>query len=98
MGIGRSNQEEVIWDPLEGVKLTDDLINYPIALMNDCEAMECYQIETGLNYCAYGASGIGESGGANVCNLTRYAVHNAIGKWVDLKTKPDKILKALGKI
>jgi xanthine dehydrogenase molybdenum-binding subunit len=98
MGIGRSNQEEVIWDPTEGVKLTDDLINYPIALMNDCESMEYYQIETGLGYTAYGTFGIGESGGANVCNLTRYAVHNAIGKWVDLKTKPDKILKALGKV
>jgi CO/xanthine dehydrogenase Mo-binding subunit len=26
------------------------------------------------------------------------AVHNAIGKWVDLPATPEKVLKALGKI
>jgi CO/xanthine dehydrogenase Mo-binding subunit len=32
MGIGRSNTLQVIWDPVTGVKLNDNLINYPIAL------------------------------------------------------------------
>jgi hypothetical protein len=41
--------------------------------------------------------GVGENPAACTASLTRYAVHNAIGKWVDLKTTPDKILKALGK-
>ncbi|MFC1846472.1 xanthine dehydrogenase family protein molybdopterin-binding subunit [Chloroflexota bacterium] len=98
MGIGRCNQEQIIWDPQTGVRLTDNLINYDIALMNDCEQIDCFQIETGLGYGSYGTFGIGESGGACVASLSRYAVHNAIGKWVDLKTTPDKILKALGKV
>ena len=97
MGLGRCKQEQMIWDPQTGVRLTDNLINYPIAVMNDTAAIECYQVETGLGYGSYGSFGIGESGGACGCVLTRYAVHNAIGKWVDLKTTPEKILKALGK-
>jgi CO/xanthine dehydrogenase Mo-binding subunit len=97
MGLGRCKQEQIIWDPVEGVRLTDNLLNYDIAVMDDCKAMEVHQIETGLGYSAYGGFGIGESAGACGCVLTRYAVHNAIGKWVDLKTTPDKILKALGK-
>ena len=98
MGIGRCNTEQIIWDPQEGVRLTDNLIDYRIALMNDCGPMDCYQVETGLSHGPYGATGIGESAGACVASLSRYAVHNAIGKWVDLKTTPEKILKALGKI
>jgi CO/xanthine dehydrogenase Mo-binding subunit len=97
MGLGRCKQEQIIWDPQSGVRLTDNLINYDIALMNDTESIECHQVETGLGYGPYGTYGIGESGGACACVLTRYAVHNAIGKWVDLKTTPEKILKALGK-
>jgi xanthine dehydrogenase molybdenum-binding subunit len=98
MGVGRSNTEQVIWDPIEGVKLNDNLIGYDIALMNDItEGVDCYAVETGLSYGPYGTCGCSEAPAANVSGLTRYAVHNAIGKWVDLKTTPDKILKALGK-
>jgi len=97
MGIGRSKQEQIIWDNTEGVKLTDNLIGYDIAVMNDCGPIDCHLVETHSGYTGYGAFGIGESAAACGCMLTRYAVHNAIGKWVDLKTTPDKILKALGK-
>ena len=98
MGVGRGNTEQVLFDPLTGVKLTDDLVNYPIALMNDIEeGVDCHFIETGLCYGAYGSGGCSEAPAAVTSSLTRYAVHNAIGKWVDLKTTPDKILKALGK-
>jgi CO/xanthine dehydrogenase Mo-binding subunit len=97
MGIGRSNTEQLIWDLNEGVKLNDNLIGYDIALINDCGPIECHHIESHLGYTGYGAFGVGESAAANGCSLTRYSVHNAIGKWVDLKTTPDKILKALGK-
>lgn len=98
MGFGRSTFEEVIFDPSDGVRLNDDLINYPVPVMNDIEGpIECHQIETGLGYAAYGMFGVGENIGACVANLSRYAVHNAIGKWVDLCTSPKKILEALGK-
>jgi xanthine dehydrogenase molybdenum-binding subunit len=98
MGVGRSNTEQVIWDPGAGIKLNDDLIQYPIPLMNDIEiGVDCLAVETGLSYGPYGTCGCSEAPAAVVSGLTRYAVHNAIGKWVDLKTTPDKILKALGK-
>jgi CO/xanthine dehydrogenase Mo-binding subunit len=97
MGIGRANTLQVIWDPQTGVKLNDNLIQYPIALYNDCTSVDCHLVETGLSWASYGACGIGESPAACVASLTRYAVYNAIGKWVNLKTTPEKILKALGK-
>ncbi|MCL2149689.1 MAG: molybdopterin-dependent oxidoreductase [Dehalococcoidia bacterium] len=98
MGFGRSTFEEVIFDPTDGVRLNDDLISYPVPVMNDIEGpIVCHQIETGLGYAAYGMIGVGENIGACVANLSRYAVHNAIGKWVDLCTSPKKILEALGK-
>jgi len=100
MGWGRSRQEEVIYDPNTGVKLNNNLIGYPIALINDLgkDVIDPHQIETALGYGPYGAYGVGESAAANICSLARYAVHNAIGKWVDLKTTPAKILTALGKV
>ena len=98
MGEGSSNTEQVLYDPQTGVKLTDNLIAYDIALVNDIDSIECYDVETGLGYSAYGLMGCSESPKACTVGLTRYAVHNAIGKWVDIKTTPEKILKALGKI
>jgi CO/xanthine dehydrogenase Mo-binding subunit len=81
MGVGRSNTEQVIWDPQRGVKLNNNLIGYPIALINDIyEVPETLQVETGLGYGAYGTQGIGECAAAVVSGMTRYAVHNAIGK------------------
>ena len=97
MGFGRSCTEEIIYDPIEGVKLNDNLVGYGVALMDDIKAIDCHLVETGLGWSAYGLFGIGESGCACTIGLARYAVHNAIGKWVDLKVTPDKILKALGK-
>lgn len=99
MAISRSNTEAVYFDPQTGIKLNDNLIFYPIALMNDCSGeIDCHLVETGLSYGPYGTCGIGESGTAAAQWLTGPAIYNAIGKWVDYPTTPDKVLKALGKI
>ena len=97
MGMGRSNAQEVVYDPLTGVKLNDNLCFYPVYAMNDMGPVSCDLIETGTGYSAYGATGIGESGCAVTMAMTHAAVYNAIGKWVNLPTTPDKVLKALGK-
>ncbi|MCW4004973.1 MAG: molybdopterin-dependent oxidoreductase, partial [Candidatus Bathyarchaeota archaeon] len=90
MGISRSNQEQIIYDPIEGVRLNDNHIGYPIVLMNDIpEGVVRGTVETHFGYSAYGACGIGENPAACTASLTRNAVHNAIGKWVDLKTTPE---------
>jgi CO/xanthine dehydrogenase Mo-binding subunit len=99
MGVGRSNTEEMFYDPQTGVKMNDDLIFYPIALMNDIKQVESHIVETRQGYGAYGAVGIGENIGAIMSSCTNDAVYNAIGKWVDrIVTSPDKILRTLGKI
>jgi xanthine dehydrogenase molybdenum-binding subunit len=97
-GNSRSGLEEQFYDPLTGVQLNDNLIFYPIGLMNDCAFADAPLIETGGGYGPYGATGNGESSGAGAQSLIPTAVHNAIGKWVDLPCTPDRILKALGKI
>jgi len=97
MGMGRSNFQEAIYDPMTGVTLNNDLINFPITTMNDIGPIDCHIVETAFGYSAYGVSGVGESGSAATMALTQPAIYNAIGKWVDIPTTPDKVLKALGK-
>jgi xanthine dehydrogenase molybdenum-binding subunit len=97
MGMGRSNAQEVVYDPSTGVKLNDNLCFYPVYTMNDIGPIDPYLVETGFGYSAYGVSGIGESGSAATMGLTAPAVYNAIGKWTDIPTTPDRVLKALGK-
>jgi CO/xanthine dehydrogenase Mo-binding subunit len=99
MGLGRAKQEAVIYDPQTGIKLNDNLIGYPVAVMNDCSGtIDCHLLETGLAYGPFGMCGIGESAGGTVSSLTFSAIYNAIGKHVDdFPTSPHKILKALGK-
>jgi xanthine dehydrogenase molybdenum-binding subunit len=97
MGYSRSGLEEQVYDPQTGVQLTDNLIGYPIAVMNDAAHADAYRIETGGGYGPYGATGCGESPCAIAINLIPTAVHNALGVWVDTPPTPMRILKALGK-
>jgi CO/xanthine dehydrogenase Mo-binding subunit len=97
MGIGRSNTEAIYYDPQTGIKLNDNLLGYEVPVLNDCGVIDCHLVETGQGYGAYGSVWIGESAGAIVSPLTAAAIYNAIGKWVDLPTTPNKVLKALGK-
>jgi CO/xanthine dehydrogenase Mo-binding subunit len=98
-GLGRSCNEAVYHDPRTGIKLNDNLIDYPQYTMNDIESIHIDKIETGLGYGPYGMIGLGESSACCSQTLTGPAIYNAIGKHVDsFPTTPDKILKALGKI
>jgi xanthine dehydrogenase molybdenum-binding subunit len=99
MGVSRSNMEECYYDPLTGVTLNDDMIFYPIALMNDVGPIDCHIVETGQGYGAYGAAGIGENIGVTMSSCTIDAIYNATGKWLEHRaTTPDRVLKMLGKI
>jgi CO/xanthine dehydrogenase Mo-binding subunit len=84
MGVGRSNTEQVIWDPIEGVKLNDNLIGYDIALMNDItEGVDCYAVEKpDCRMGPYGTCGCSEAPAANVSAGRDMPLHNAIGKWL----------------
>ena len=61
MGLGRALTEEMVWDPVTGVLLNRNLLDYKYATMLDYPAADCIYIETGLGHGPYGSTGIGES-------------------------------------
>jgi CO/xanthine dehydrogenase Mo-binding subunit len=98
-GLGRSSTEVIYRDPRTGIRLNDNLIDYPQLTMNDIGAVEIEKLETGLGYGPYGMIGLGESASCCTMTITGPAIYNAIGKYVDsFPTTPDRVLKALGKI
>jgi len=99
MGVSRAKFEEVVHDPVTGVMLNGNLIDYKIATMKDLGPVSTILVETGMGYGPYGLIGVGEDIGTVVPGLTAPAVFNAIGVRIDdFPITPDKILKALGKI
>jgi CO/xanthine dehydrogenase Mo-binding subunit len=98
MGVSRVRTEEVIYCPATGVVLNGNLLDYKINTMLDCSTMHTAIIETAMGYGPYGSTGVGEDVATMVPFAFYGAVHNAIGKWVDLPATPDKVLKALGRI
>ncbi len=99
MGVSRAKFEEVVHDPITGVLLNGNLIDYKIATMKDLGPISTILVETGMGYGPYGLTGIGEDIATVVPGLLAPAVYNAIGRWVeDFPITPDKVLKALGKI
>jgi CO/xanthine dehydrogenase Mo-binding subunit len=98
MGVGRGLFEEVVHDPVTGVMLNGNLLDYRIATMNDVGPIETKLVETGMGYGPYGVIGIGEDVGTVMPALPGPAVHNAIGVWIDdFPVTPAQVLKALGK-
>jgi xanthine dehydrogenase molybdenum-binding subunit len=98
MGVGRAKTEEVIYDPVTGVMLNGNLIDYKIATMLDVGPVDTILVETGMGYGPYGVVGIGEDVATVVPALLGPAVYNATGVWVDdYPITPDKVLGALGK-
>lgn len=88
-------QEEYVYDPATGVKLSTNMFDYKKVSMLDMPRVDLQLLESrGSNAC-YGASGISHSL-ANT-HLVIMAIHNAIGKWVESPATPDRVLQALGK-
>jgi xanthine dehydrogenase molybdenum-binding subunit len=99
MGVGRARSEEVVHDPVTGVMLNGNLIDYKIATMLDVGPIDTILVESGMGYGPYGLVGIGEDVATVVPALLGPAVYNAIGVWIDdYPITPDKILEALGKV
>ncbi len=98
MAIGRGRSEEVIHDPVTGVMLNGNLLDYKIATLQDIGNIDTLLVETGMGYGPYGAIGIAEDVATVVPGLISPAVHNALGVWVEnYPITPDQVLKALGK-
>lgn len=98
MGVGRGLFEEVVHDPVTGVMLNGNLLDYKFATFNDVGPIETRLVETGMGYGPYGSVGIGEDIATIVPALPGPAIHNALGIWVeDFPITPAVVLKALGK-
>ncbi len=97
MGLSWSRIEELIYDPQTGVVLNTNMHDYKVATILDTGPITPLNPETGMGYGPYGCFGVGEDPADSNPTMMYDAVHNAIGKWVDLPTTPDRVLKALGK-
>lgn len=99
MGVGRALFEEIVHDPVTGVMLNGNLLDYKIATIDDCRTIDTHLVETQQGYGPYGATGIGEDIATVIPALLGPAVYNAIGEWIyEFPITPEKVLKALGKI
>jgi CO/xanthine dehydrogenase Mo-binding subunit len=98
MGVGRGKSEEIIHDPVTGVMLNGNLIEYKIATILDVDSIDTLLVETRMGYGPYGTTGIGEDIATVVPALVGPAVYNAIGVWIDdFPITPDKVLESVGK-
>jgi CO/xanthine dehydrogenase Mo-binding subunit len=98
MGVGRARSEEVIYDPVTGVMLNGNLLDYKIASMLDVGPVDTILVETGMGYGPYGVVGIGENIATVVPALLGPAIYSAIGVWIDdYPITPARVLEALGK-
>jgi CO/xanthine dehydrogenase Mo-binding subunit len=88
-------QEEFVFDPQTGVRLSTNMFDYKKVGMLDMPRVQTQLLETRCSNACYGGSGISHSL-ANT-HLVIMAIHNAIGKWVESPATPEKVLKALGK-
>ena len=99
MALGEALTEELIYDPVRGVPLNFNFIDYKMPTILDMPTVEPVLLEVWRGAGEYGACGIGE--GAVTCapRAIANAIYNAIGARVDeLPLTPEKVLRALGKI
>jgi CO/xanthine dehydrogenase Mo-binding subunit len=98
MALGRGLlQDQTIYDPGTGVRLTSDLLHTHIAINKDCGPITTVIKEFGHGEGPYGLMGVGEDTTDSGSCAFMSAVYNAIGKKVDPPCTPVSILKALGK-
>ena len=99
IGVGEALTEEIIYDEATGVPLNFNLIDYKIPTMLDMPDIDPVLIEVWKGAGEYGACGIGEGTVTCTPRAVLNAIYNAIGVRVnDIPVKPEKVLRALGKI
>ncbi len=99
MGVGESLTEEIIYDEKTGIPLNFNWIDYKIPTIADMPDVEPVLMEVWRGAGEYGACGIGESVVTCTPRAIANAIYNAIGVRIDeIPIKPEKVLKALGKI
>jgi xanthine dehydrogenase molybdenum-binding subunit len=99
MALGEALTEELIYDPVRGLPLNFNFIDYKMPTLLDMPAIEPVLLEVWRGAGEYGACGIGEGTLTCTPRAIANAIYNAIGARVDeLPMTPEKVLRALGKI
>ncbi|MBI2518866.1 MAG: molybdopterin-dependent oxidoreductase [Bdellovibrio sp.] len=99
IGVGESLTEEIIYDEETGRPLNFNLIDYKIPTMADMPEIDPVLMEVWKGAGEYGACGIGEGTVTCTPRSVLNAIYNAIGVRInDIPIKPEKVLKALGKV
>ena len=99
MAIGETLTEEIIYDEATGIPLNFNWIDYKIPTITDFPAVEPVLMEIWKGAGEYGACGIGESVTTCTPRAIANAIYNATGVRIDnIPFKPEKVLKALGKL
>ncbi|MEA5077727.1 MAG: xanthine dehydrogenase family protein molybdopterin-binding subunit [Anaerolineaceae bacterium] len=97
MALGEALSEEIIYDPVHGIPLNFNFIDYKIPTILDMPPVEPVLLEIWRGDGEYGACGIGEGTLTCTPRAVANAVYNAIGVRVDeLPISSDRVLKALG--
>jgi xanthine dehydrogenase molybdenum-binding subunit len=99
MGMGEALTEEIIYDEATGVPLNFNFIDYKIPTIADMPDIDPILLEVWKGAGKYGACGIGEGTLTCTPRAVMNAIYNAIGVRInDIPVKPEKIIRALGKV
>ena len=99
IGAGESLSEEIIYDEETGTPLNFNWIDYKIPTLADMPDIEPVLLEVWKGAGEYGACGIGEGTVTCTPRAVLNAIYNAIGVRInDIPIKPEKVIKALGKV
>jgi xanthine dehydrogenase molybdenum-binding subunit len=99
MAVGEALTEELIYDPVRGVPLNFNFIDYKMPTIADMPEIEPVLLEVWRGAGEYGACGIGEGTLTCTPRAIANAVYNAIGvRLDDIPITPEKVLHALGQI
>ena len=99
MGLGEVLTEEIIYDEATGFPLNFNLIDYKIPTMADMPEIDPILLEVWKGTGEFGACGIGEGTLTCTPRAVMNAIYNAIGVRInDIPVKPEKVLRALGKV
>jgi CO/xanthine dehydrogenase Mo-binding subunit len=99
MAVGEALTEEIVYDPVHGVPLNFNFIDYKMPTILDMPEIEPVLLEVWRGAGEYGACGIGEGTLTCTPRAIANAVYNAIGVRIDeIPITPEKVLRALGRI
>ena len=98
-GLGEALTEEIIYDEPTGVPLNFNWIDYKVPTIMDMPEVDPILLEIWKGAGKYGACGIGEGTLTCTPRAILNAIYNAIGVRInDIPVKPEKVLRALGKV